>query len=161
MFPGSFDPLTVAHLGVADAVVEQLAVVRVDLVISEVPLAKEAVAQTPAHERIDAIRRHAVADRPWLGAHLTDSQLLADIADGYDVLVIGADKWHQLVDVRFYDGSATARDAALARLPRLAIAPRGGIEVPSIDGAHVLEVDLDLHHVSSTAVRDGRAEWRA
>ena len=31
--------------------------------------------------------------------------------------VIGADKWHQLHDLGFYDGSEAARDAALARLP--------------------------------------------
>lgn len=160
VFPGSFDPLTVAHLAIADAVVDQLAVVHLDLVISQVALAKERVEQTSVAHRVASIRRH-VETRPWLDAKVTDAQLLADIADGYDVLVIGADKWHQLVDVRFYEGSARARDEAVARLPRLAIAPRAGVELPRLDGVHLLEVDPDLHTVSSTAVRAGRAEWRA
>ena len=65
-------------------------------------------------------RRPAVG---WLGVRTTEAQLLADIAEGYDVLIMGADKWHQVLDVRYYGGSGEARDAAVARLPRLAIAP--------------------------------------
>ena len=160
MFPGSFDPLTVAHLAIADAVVAELQVLRVDLVVSTVPLAKEHLDQAPAAERIARIRRHA-ADRPWLDAAVTRHQLLADIAEGYDVLVVGADKWHQLFDVSFYGDSAARRDEALARLPRVAVAPRAGVEVPTSSGVHVLDVHPSLHEVSSTAVRSGRTDWRA
>lgn len=157
VFPGSFDPLTVAHVAVADAVRAELAV-EVDLVISRVALDKGR-GITPVEERIMAILGLREA-RPWLGADMTDAQLLADIAEGYDVLVIGSDKWHQLHDERFY-ASPRARDEALARLPTLAVAPRAGVALPSSGDVVVLDVPEEHRHVSSTAVRDGRAEWRA
>lgn len=159
VFPGSFDPLTVAHVAIADAARDELGVTRLDFAISRVALDKED-RTTPVQDRIDAIRSLR-AGRPWLDAVVTDAQLLADVAQGYDVLVIGADKWHQLLDVRFYGGSPRARDEALARLPRLAVAPRAGADLPAGDGVHVLRLPERHQHVSSTAVRDGRHDWRA
>ena len=89
---------------------------------------------------------------------VTDARLIADIADGYGAVVVGADKWHQLNDVSFY-GSEGAMAGALDRLPRLLVAPRAGFEVP--DDVDVLEVDATYHEVSSSAVRAGREDWRA
>ena len=100
------------------------------------------------------------ADRGWAYERPTPS-CWSDIADGYDILVIGADKWRQLIDLQFYGGSAAARDEALARLPRLAVAPRAGSPLPDRDDVVLLEVDLRHRVVSSTAVRGGRHEWRA
>jgi hypothetical protein len=94
-----------------------------------------------------------------LGVAVTGARLLADVAAGYDVLVVGADKWAQLHDPAWYDGSATARDAALARLPRVVVAPRAGFALP--EGAEVLDLDPAHADVSSTAVRAGRHDWRA
>ena len=159
MFPGTFDPLTVAHLAVADAVREELSVATVELVISRIPLAKEHVT-TPVEDRVAAILPHR-SDRPWLRASATDAQLLADIAAGYDVLVIGADKWHQLHDLRFYDGSVSVREEALARIPLVAVAPRAGADLPEGADVHVLSVPAEHHGVSSTGVRQGIDEWRA
>ena len=160
VFPGSFDPLTVAHLAIADAAREQCGLERLDLVVSHVALAKEARRQAPPAERLTQIER-ATPDRPWLVARDTDAQLLADIAEGYDLLVIGADKWHQLHDPRFYGGSAAAMRAALARLPPVAVAPRAGVLLPDDPGVTLLDVDPVHHRVSSTGVREGRLEWRA
>ena len=157
MFPGTFDPLTVGHLAVADSAHAELGLVTVDLVISHDPLAKRAT--TPVEERVAAIAGHRV-DRPWLSARSTTARLLADIAEGYDVLILGADKWHQLHDVGFY-GSVAARDGALARLPRVAVAPRAGVALPAGADVHVLSVPAEAREVSSTAVRSGREEWRA
>jgi nicotinic acid mononucleotide adenylyltransferase len=160
VFPGSFDPLTTAHLAVARAAIERCGLDRLDLVISTVALAKETGAHSPVEERIAAIERHRQRDRR-LGAVVTGHQLLADIAQGYDVLVVGADKWHQLHDVSFY-GSATAQEVALARLPVVAVAPRTGADTPAAGpGVVVLELGSDIQAVSSTAVRAGREEWRA
>jgi hypothetical protein len=78
---------------------------------------------------------------------------LADIADGYDVLVLGADKWAQVLDPGFYESTAD-RDAAVARLPALAVAPRHGMPVPG----ECVVLDVDLSHISSTAARAGRDE---
>ena len=159
VFPGSFDPLTTAHLAVAEAAIATCALDRLDLVMSRRALAKPA-AHSSLEERAAAIERHA-RRIPQLRAGVTDHQLLADIADGYDVLVVGADKWHQLHDVGFY-ASAGARDAALARLPELAVAPRHGVDPPEPGaGVVLLDVAAHLRAVSSTAVRAGRHEWRA
>ena len=160
VFPGSFDPLTTAHLAIAAAAIDACGLARLDLVISTVALAKEAGAHSSVEERVAAIERQADA-LPRLRAKVTERQLLADIAEGYDVLVVGADKWHQLHDVSFY-GSAGDRDGALARLPQVAVAPRVGLAVPPAGpDVVVLDVDPALHGVSSTAVRSGREDWRA
>lgn len=156
VFPGTFDPLTIGHLAIADTAHEELDVERVDLVISLDPIGKQA--RTPVEARLAAVEGHR-RDRPWLAARATDQRLVADIAAGYDVLVVGADKWHQLHDVAFYESPA-ARDDALRRLPPVAVAPRAGIDLPR-HGVHVLGVPERFQEVSSTAVRRGRAEWGA
>ena len=160
-FPGSFDPLTTAHLAIADAAIEAFGLDHLDLVLSRIALAKEHHGYAPIDERVAAIER-AAATRPVLRARVTERRLLADIAEGYDVCVVGADKWHQLHDLAFYDGSPEQRDAALARLPPLAVAARLGVATPPAGaGVVLLEVDPTFHEVSSTAVRAGRDEWRA
>ena len=158
VFPGSFDPLTVGHLAVADAAVEQVGLDELVMTISRMPLAKNALAQTSVDERIESIRS-ASAGRTWLRGAVTDRQLLVDISEGYDFLVVGADKARQLADPKFYGGSEAERDAALGRLPTLVVAPRPGGAVP--DGAIVLELPQWVAGVSSTAVRSGRVEWKA
>src|SRR5439155_795291 len=81
---------------------------------------------------------------------VTDHLHVADIADGYDVVVLGADKWAQVLDAAFY-ASEAKRDAAVARLPRLAVVPRNGLPLPE-EGV-VLDLDDELAAVSSTAAR--------
>jgi nicotinic acid mononucleotide adenylyltransferase len=99
-FPGSYNPPTVAHLAMAEATVRQCAVDRVDLVLSRSTLGKETVVRPTIEQRANVLRVVA-ADRPWLGVVVTDAQLLADIGEGYDVLVLGADKWAQVLDPSF------------------------------------------------------------
>jgi hypothetical protein len=77
---------------------------------------------------------------------------LADIAVGYDLLVMGADKWHQIQDPIFYGGDAALRDSALARLPELAIVPREPFEAPP---TQELRLPQNMNSVSSSAARDG------
>jgi phosphopantetheine adenylyltransferase len=160
VFPGSFDPLTTAHLAVAEAAISTCRLDRLDLALSRVALGKDHGGHSTIAERvaaIDAARRRV----PQLGVVITDDRLIADIAAGYDVCVVGADKWHQLHDVSFYDDSARERDAALARLPPLAVAPRAGVASPA-SGARTVLLPIDPEHaeVSSTAVRAGRDDWR-
>ena len=156
-FPGTFDPLTTGHLAIADAAHAELDLDLVDLVISLDPIGKEATASV--EERLDVIARQR-GRRPWLAGRATAHRLVADIADGYDVVVLGADKWLQLHDMSYY-GSAEAMAAALARLPAVAVAPRAGVALPPDLAAHVLDVPEEFHQVSSTAVRAGRDDWRA
>ena len=158
-YPGSFDPLTVAHLAIADAAVAQLGLGRLDLALSaEVALGKDAH-HSPVAERATLIEQVAAeSGRPWLHAVVTEHRLLVDIAAGYDVLVLGADKWAQVLDVAFYD-SVEHRDDAVRRLPPVACAPRRGHDVPS--GVIVLDVPPWVGEVSSTAVREGASQWHA
>jgi len=151
VFPGSFDPLTVAHLAIADAAREQGELDHLDFALSRAPLAKEHAEQHPVDARLAAIRRAAVT-RPWLGAVATDAQLIVDIARGYDVVVMGADKWAQVRDPAWYEHDATRRDAALDALPRVLVVPRDGFGVV---GAQTLTVDADHGAVSSTRARAG------
>jgi hypothetical protein len=158
-FPGSFNPLTVAHLAIAEATVTACSVERVDLVVSRVALGKEAVSRPRLEERV-AVLAAAASSRPWLGVVVTDAQLLADIARGYDALVVGADKWDQVLDPAFYGGSAAARDEAVAALPpTLAVAPRGSAPVPA--GAVALVIGPEHAGVSSSGARAGTHRWMA
>ena len=127
----------------------------VNLVLSRVALGKEGGHHAALEARVAAIE---ALDLLWLAAAVTDARLIADVAEGYGAVVVGADKWHQLHDVSFYADEA-AMAAALARLPRLLVAPRAGVDLP--DGLEVLAVAAEHADVSSTAVRQGREEWRA
>lgn len=149
-YPGSFDPPTVAHLAVAEAALRHAGLDRVDLILSRRPLGKEERSGPTVEERIDVLTAVA-ATRTWLEVRVTDARLLADIASGYDAVVMGADKWAQVNDPAWY-GSIAARDAAVAGLPRVLVAPRAG-EHPV--GVELLAVPRHVAHVSSTAVRAG------
>ncbi len=150
IYPGSFNPPTVAHLAVSRAAHEQHALDQVVWSISTRALAKESV-QYPTLEHRLAVLHGVAAGEDWLKIQVTKLQLLADIAEGYDTLIMGADKWDQIQDVSWY-GSQTARDEAFARLPTVAVAPRPPIEVPP---ELLLKVDAAHGVVSSTAARAG------
>lgn len=156
VYPGTFDPLTVAHLGLAEAARDRFSLERVDLVISRVALGKEHRAGERLDERVEAIQR-AGRSRPWLAVVVTELQLVSDIAEPYDVVVMGADKWAQLHDPAFY-ASAAALAEALAKLPTPAVSPRPPYPVPP---EHKLEVPEHLTRMSSSAVRSGRHDWMA
>ena len=147
-YPGTFDPPTVAHLAIAQAVIVQCQVTRVDLIVNDAPLGKSSM--RPLATRV-AMLEAVAATRPWISVVVTEQRHLADIAEGYDVLVLGADKWQQLLDPAFYESEA-ARDEAVARLPALAVAPRHGLPIPT--DCEVLAVEMS--EVSSTAARAGR-----
>lgn len=150
VYPGSFNPPTVAHLAIARAARDAHALERVVLSVSRTALAKEHVEHPPFDERI-LVLRASVAHLDWLTVRITHHQLLADVADGFDLLVIGADKWRQIRDPAWYGDDPTARDAAIGRLPPMVIVPRDGIEVPDHLVLHVPDAD----GVSSTRARGG------
>ncbi|MCU1370862.1 MAG: hypothetical protein JWO77_2056 [Ilumatobacteraceae bacterium] len=155
-YPGSFNPPTVAHLAVAEAAVRAAGLDRLDLVVSRVALGKEGLDVPTLADRV-AVLEAVAATRPWLGVVVTDARLIADIARSYDAVVMGADKWRQVNDPAWYI-DADARDAAIAALPLVLVAPRGadrpeGVELLDLEEAHL--------HVSATAVREGHAHAAA
>jgi hypothetical protein len=157
VYPGSFDPLTVAHLAIAEIAVEHLGLDRLELAISHGALGKEHLDDDSIAERTAAIER-AAETRPWLGVVVVHTRLIAEIAAGYDAVVMGADKWAQVNDPAWYGGDVRLRDRAVAALPRIGIAPRGDWPVPD---TLRLPVPEHLSEVSATAVRDGRHDWLA
>lgn len=151
-----------AHLAVASAALSACGLSRVDLVVSRVALGKGAVAVPTFADRVAVLSSVVAARASWLGLVVSDSQLLVDLSAGYDVLVLGADKWPQVTDVAFYGGSAARRDEAVTALPPLAVAPRdGGLPEGLPSSATVLSgLASVLGEVSSSGVRaDGRSEW--
>jgi hypothetical protein len=156
IYPGTFNPPTTAHLAVAHAALVQRRLDRVVLAVSVRPIDKEHVERPTLEDRLTVLRAEATASGGRLDVVVTEHRLLVDIARGYDVLVMGADKWLQVIDPRYYDDDPAARDAAVAALPELAIAPRAGLEVPA---AHRLDIEPEHAVVSSTAVREGARAW--
>lgn len=156
VYPGSFDPPTVAHLAIATAALAH--VVEVRFVLSEVALGKEGAARTPVERRLEVLSA-VVAERPGLSVAVSPARLVVDVAveQGADAVVLGADKWAQVLDPAWYGGSADERDAAVARLPpTILLAPRAGVSIATL-GEHreILVLDVDPVHrdVSSTRAR--------
>ena len=168
VYPGTFDPPTIAHLEIARCAAGQLGLARVDFTISSSTLGKDDARLTPIEDRLAELWA-VIGDDIAMTARSTPDSLIVDIAEGYDVIVLGADKWAQVLDPVWY-GGIDARDDALRRLPTVALAPRApwtelGTDPAATAPADVTVVVLDIdpvhHQVSATAVRGGRDEWRA
>jgi Cytidylyltransferase-like len=159
VYPGSFNPPTLAHLAIADAACHAGGLEQVDLVVSVTPLGKQAVTVPTLDERL-AVLEAVVADRPHLGLRVTEAQLLVDIAADADAVVLGADKWDQINDPVWYGGSVAARDEATSRLPLVLVAPRPpfGLPLPIPGRLIVLDVEVAM---SSTGARAGHRDWMA
>lgn len=160
VYPGSFDPPTIAHLAIAVATLEQCRCDSLTFVLSRAALGKEH--RTDTVEARAHVLRTLVDDRRF-DVEVTSTRFIAEIAQGYDVVVVGADKWAQVLDPAWY-ADETTRDAAVASLPHVALVPRPPHEPPVSrhDAMTVLTLDdPTLAEVSSTAVRSGRTEWAA
>ncbi len=154
VYPGSFNPPTLAHVEIAVAALHHHRLERVDLAVSTVSLGKEDISVPRFEDRLEVIRSSAAAV-PGLGVVVTDAQMIVDMAAGYDVVIMGADKWAQVNDADWYDDEP-ARDDALGRLPTVALAPRHPHPIPP---ELALPVTEELLKISSSAVRAGRLEW--
>ncbi|MGZ0228835.1 MAG: hypothetical protein ACKVKO_02570 [Acidimicrobiales bacterium] len=162
VYPGSFNPPTIAHMAIAEAAREQRSLDQIVFAISSVALAKPTSGVPDVDVRARWVR-DAVAHWPWAKVEIVAAQLLVDIAAGFDVVIMGEDKWEQINDPQFYGHSDSGRDAALARLPELAIAPRRNHaeDQSTLPDRTAIQVDSWTADVSSTAVRQGSFEWRA
>ncbi len=160
VYPGSFDPPTIAHLAIAIATLEQCRCDSLTFVLSRAALGKEDRSDTVEARAL--LLRTLVDDRRF-DVEITSTRFIAEIAQGYDVVVVGADKWAQVLDPSWY-ADETTRDAAVASLPHVALVPRPPHTplVVAQDAMTVLDLaDPTLSEVSSTAVRSGRADWAA
>ena len=121
-YPGTFDPPTVAHLAIAAAARDQCRLDAVDLIVNSEPLGKAACARSRPGSRCS--RRWPSPGR-GSGSWSRTSAIWPTSPTDYDVLVLGADKWAQVLDAGFY-ASESARDDACRPLPQLAVAPGAG-----------------------------------
>ena len=124
---------------------------RLDLVVSRDALGKGTASTPTLADRI-AVLEQVAAGRTGLGVRVTDARLIADVVDGYDVVVMGADKWAQVVDPAWYG----SMPRGTPRWPgcRRCTSSRGPATRPS--GVTLLEVDGDVAEVSSTLARAGQ-----
>ncbi|MDG1198334.1 MAG: hypothetical protein P8O86_09990 [Actinomycetota bacterium] len=152
IYPGSFNPPTSAHIEISEAARETHQLKKVVWSISRISLTKENVTIPVFEDRI-LVLQEVASNIAWLDIQVTDKQLLADIAKGYDVLIMGADKWHQIHDPKFYSDDLQKRDDAINSLPKVAVAPRSSLEVPS---EIALKVPETVTNVSSSMARNGQ-----
>lgn len=160
VFPGSFNPPTHAHLAIAAAALEAHRLDRIVFSVSRISLGKSEVLVPTFDDRVTVLHAEA-AEHEWLEVVVTDAQLIADIAQGYDVVIMGADKWTQINEPDWY-GSDAERDRVLATLPTVVVAPRDGHEFSGIGPE---QTDLDtpepIKSISSTGARAGQRAWMA
>jgi nicotinic acid mononucleotide adenylyltransferase len=163
---GSFDPMTVAHAALAEALGTDLVL----LVWSPATMPKAAgpggepsTPLLPPEDRLASLAAWC-GSRPWARAAVSSHGLLADQVEAMDasfprsVLVIGmgSDKLRQLFDPAWYED----RDAVLARMfgrAEVVAAIRGGDRPPVdarwSDRVRFVELPNGLSEVSSRAVR--------
>jgi Cytidylyltransferase-like len=170
VYPGSFDPPTVAHLAIVEAALGHAD--RVRLVLSEVALGKEVPPGGTSVEVRREVLEAAIDRRRGVEVGVTAARLVVDIAEeaGADAVVVGSDKWAQVVDPSWYGGSVEARDAVLVRLPTVLLVPRAGAATAAQPGpdrsaplpvaVEVVRLELPeaLRTVSSTRARGGEAD---
>lgn len=150
VYPGSFNPPTIGHLTIVEAAITQHRLDELVVTVSRRALAKETVERPLLDHRID-VMRSSFGHLAGVTVAVTGHQLIADIAEGYDVVVMGADKWTQVNDLSFYDDEAH-RQLCLERLPTLAVAARGDDPVP--DECRLVVPD-HLGTISSSSARSG------
>ncbi len=149
VFPGSFNPPTDAHVAISEAARSQHSLDVLVWSVSRVALAKEDVQHPRLVDRV-AVLTEVAAQFDWLEIAVTEVQLLSELAAGFDVIVMGADKWHQIHDPVFYGNDPVRRDEAIASLPTVAIAARPPHDCPD---ELVLNLPEWVGAVSSTQAR--------
>ena len=154
VYPGSFNPPTIGHIAIANSAIQRFDISELHLVISTVALGKEKLTVPSVTDRIEILEK-SIQLIPEASALETPKQLIADIAEGYDLVILGADKWAQLHDSTFYKDEQHMSEC-LSRLPKLAVAPRNGIAVPK---EILLTVPEEINSISSSQVRRGKFEW--
>ena len=98
VYPGSFNPPTVGHIEIVNSAINRFKVNEIHLVISEIALGKEKLTRPSVSDRVEILEK-SLSSIPEASVLKTSKQLIADIAEGYDVVILGADKWKQLTEL--------------------------------------------------------------
>lgn len=172
ILPSSFNPPTLAHLGLAETAKATLQLEQVVLSLGKVILDKKLSGLCPADRLLSlcALARR----RPWASIAVPSCGLYADMAMAYQevypdatlIFIVGFDKAEQIFDPKYYqDKKATL--TRLFSLARLAVASRGDngrddlealLQKPENQAfasfVEHLPVDPALSDISSTHVRE-------
>jgi nicotinamide-nucleotide adenylyltransferase len=169
---GSFNPMTIAHAAVAEAV-SAAGMDTLLWALARVTVDKEQVTRASLVDRAIQVEAH-LRGRPMDGVLVMDAGLYADQAQALRAvlrpetelwLIVGFDKIVQIFDPRYYDD----RDFALRRLfstAGLLVVPREGSSAPDLAAllaapanrpyaarVRYLPLPHDLARISSTAAR--------
>ena len=90
VYPGSFNPPTVGHIEIVNSAINRFKVNEIHLVISEIALGKEKLTRPSVSDRVEILEK-SLSSIPEASVLKTSKQLIADIAEGYDVVFLGAD----------------------------------------------------------------------
>lgn len=154
VYPGTFNPPTVAHLAIARAALEELDITQLDIPLSRTPFGKSEAGPPNFDQRLQ-IAKMAFSFDDRITVYGTDLKFLSDISAGYTYLIIGDDKLAQLTDLQFYrDPEEMA--VKLASLPELVVVERS--RVASDLPFRALSIDPSYREVSSTRVRNGETD---
>lgn len=177
IFGGTFDPVHLGHLILAEQAREQLALDQVLLIPAAVPPHKQTAALTPGKRRLEMLHL-AVAGNP--GLDVSDVELVRG-GVSYTVDTLRALResrpnvaWHLLIGADNLRDFAGWREAAeIPRLAHLAVARRPGDDVLDFTGLEAivpadalaemcrLVVEIPLLEISSTDVRRRAAAGRS
>ena len=178
VFTGSFNPLTLAHVAVADVARTTLSLDTLIWALSRVTVDKERVARAMLLDRIAQVllftAREGCGDQVALlnaGLYVDQARTLRRVLAPHTTLyfVVGFDKIEQILDPRYY----ADRDASLTELfalCELSVSPRAGSDIramkalvaqpenrPYAGWIHHLPVSARVAGISSTLVRERAA----
>jgi nicotinate-nucleotide adenylyltransferase len=164
---GSYNPITLAHLALADAVIEHMHLQEVIFCLSEVPPHKS-IFGASLEQRLD-IMQLAVSDRPYATVGLCTHGLFIDIYRAvkqvYPVqaevfFLTGRDAAERILTWSYEDTEAALREMFTA-FQLIVFDREGHFDIPDDprlipyhDRIHRCAVALHADQVSSTAVRD-------
>jgi len=151
IYPGSFNPPTSAHIAIATSALDTHNLTRLDITVSRSALGKGTISFPTFSDRIDVLRS-SFEQFENIQIVVTTKRLLSEMSQGYDLLVLGGDKWVQIHELRWY-ASSEDRTEALALLPDVAIADRSNVNIPA--GMQLPVAPEFVQGISSTAARDG------
>lgn len=173
LLPGAFNPLTLAHLTLADSAKQANPGSMLYFIVNTTTINKEQIERASLLDRLLLLELVAQRER-FLGVLVTNQGLYVDQAEVAHAVfpgakelrfVIGFDKIVQIFDPRYY----TDKEAALKRLftlTQLLVAPRGAHEVNDIvtlmqhpenqpfqSFARLLPLPTDVREISSSQIR--------
>ena len=163
VFGGTFDPIHVGHLILAEAAREQLRLDKVSFIPAGDPWRKAGQVITPAPHRL-AMVRLAIADNP---AFQLDEREVVREGPSYTIDTLrelqaglsAADELYLIVGEDALADMPNWRDpAAIAAAARIAVAPRAGAALPTLPfpTERLIDVEMPLIAISATELR-----WRA